>query len=227
MSICCDNPINLGCFNSCEDIRTNVTLDGLGTYTMSYEFNGAVITRQFSAYSVNNRLEIPYIYFNEDYNYTLKLYDNSGVYINCFKFQISPSNKKYNGFESINSVTTFKFEQCLNGQLVGKFEIEFSSLEQFQNGSKFRFTPDIEWSLPEDISYNLVALSSGVMLYTPYVEITDIDDLNQPIIIQITINNPDCENVMFISGGVTGFDLMKPSTNVGVQVPSNTYVYQP
>ncbi len=131
MSICCDNPINLGCFHSCEDIRTNVTLDGLGTYTMSYEFNGAVITRQFSSNSVNSRLEIPYNYFNEDYYYTLKLYDNQGIYINCFKFQISPSNKISNVLNSINSVTTFEFDQCTSGQLVGKFEIVLSSLDQF------------------------------------------------------------------------------------------------
>lgn len=88
--MCCEDPIDLGCVNSCEDAITTVVLVGTSTYTVRFMFNGVEIVRTFNATGVGGFLPIPTDIFNESSIVVFALYDSQGDYVNCFTFTIAP-----------------------------------------------------------------------------------------------------------------------------------------
>ena len=226
--MCCENPINLGCFNSCENILTNVVLVGTWTYTIVYDFNGAEITQTFTTTGNSaSKLEIPHTLFNESSDTTFALYDNEGDYINCFKFNIVPSTFVVNTDDSINTVSSYEFEACSNSQLTGKFLIEFANYDALQNGTTFNFTPDVDVVPSGSTTITLTALSGGISVSGTTITIVDKTLLPPDFIIKINaiIVNVDCLETMFIGGTVTAYSNIIEGFKIGVQVPCNTYTY--
>ena len=75
--MCCDNPIDLGCAGSCDNIATNIVGECATSYMMSYEFNGAIINKVIP-YNGIGFVTIPASTFNESSSATFKIYDVAG-----------------------------------------------------------------------------------------------------------------------------------------------------
>jgi hypothetical protein len=228
--MCCDNPIDLGCFNSCQDILTNVALVGTWTYTIIYDFNGAEVTQTFTTTgNAASKLEIPHELFNESTDTTFALYDNEGVYINCFKFNLVPSTYVINTDDTLNTVSSFTYVACNNSQLTGKFTIEFSSYDALQNGSTFNFTPDIDIIPSASTTATLTALSGGISVSGTTITIVDKTLLpnDLKIILLALIINEECSDMMTIGGEVTAYSNIVEGFKIGVQVPCSQYTFIP
>ena len=228
--MCCDNPIDLGCFNSCQDILTNVALVGTWTYTIIYDFNGAEVTQTFTTTgNAASKLEIPHELFNESTDTTFALYDNEGAFINCFKFNLVPSTFVENTDDSLNTVSSYQFATCSNSQLRGKFLIEFSNYDALQNGSTFNFSPDIDIIPTGSTTATLTALSGGISVSGTTITIVDKTLLPTDFIIKINalIINDECSEQMTIGGEVTAYSNIIEGFKIGVQVPCSQYTYIP
>lgn len=225
--MCCENPINLGCFNSCENVVTNVALVGLGTYTIKYDFNGSEIVIGFTTTGVGNFLHIPSKYFPEDIDLTFALYDNEGEYIGCYKFSNLPATLQLSTYTSIESVTDFSFVECVDFFINGVFTIDFGNFDRFQDGSIIYFTPTITKNPSASSSATLTAISSGISISGSTITVDDFSALpdDGKLVFEIAITNEDCLQTTNITGQVTGYDNLIDETKIGVQVPSNTYTY--
>lgn len=58
MSKCCTNTIPLGCFSSCEAIRTGITAIVTGTWTARLLFNGVQLEKEFTGVQ-GEELQVP------------------------------------------------------------------------------------------------------------------------------------------------------------------------
>lgn len=92
MSFCCENPIDLGCRSACAPITTNIVQTTAGYYTIVFEFNGALISREFYSTPVGGYLQIPDYIFNESSSVTFQIYDSTSTFIACFKANILPGD---------------------------------------------------------------------------------------------------------------------------------------
>jgi hypothetical protein len=228
--MCCDNPIDLGCFNSCENILTNVSLVGTWTYTIVYNFNNSEVTQTFTTTGNNaNKLEIPYNLFNESTSTTFALYDNEGAYINCFKFNMVSSTFIVNTDDSLNTVSSYQFDGCATSKLTGKFIIEFSNYDALQNGTTFNFTPDIDIIPSGSTTATLTAISTGITVSGTTITIVDktLLPLDFKIYIGALIVNPACLQQMTIGGEVTAYSNIIEGFKIGVQVPCTQYTFIP
>lgn len=136
MSFCCENPIDLGCHSACAPILTNIVQPVQGYYTIAYQFNGAMITREWLADPVNGFLQVPNYIFNEASNVTFQIYDGDNVLINCFKATILPSNSTFvpqppaPPFDAFTTtIELVRAGQCVNGGHLVQFKINYNDLQ--------------------------------------------------------------------------------------------------
>lgn len=85
---CCTNPQDLGCIRACEGIATSVTADCAGVFTLSFEHNGAVITRQLLSNGSGGFLTVPGNTFNEGSETTFSISTSAGVELACYKVKV-------------------------------------------------------------------------------------------------------------------------------------------
>lgn len=86
--MCCDNPIELTCQSSCDEIVLPVVV--LSTAKIYTTFNGVKLPIEFSINSSNYAV-IDRRSLNEDYNYTFGVYNAANTQIGCYKLDIKPS----------------------------------------------------------------------------------------------------------------------------------------
>lgn len=87
---CCENPIDLGCVGSCSNVMTGHTINAgdLENFKLKADFNGTLHCVTLLEDS-DNELYFEASKLNEDYFYTLHLYE-SGEQIKCFTVKIYP-----------------------------------------------------------------------------------------------------------------------------------------
>lgn len=85
--MCCDNPIDLGCISSCDDLVLPVAITT--SHTIKTTFNGTDITLSFTLVA-SDHPKVSKTYLNEDYIHTLVIYDASGVEFKCYRLSITP-----------------------------------------------------------------------------------------------------------------------------------------
>lgn len=87
---CCNNPQDLGCILSCEGVYTNVSADCAGTYTITYNYNGAIVTRDIMSNGSGGYLVVPGNTFPEGTATTFSIMSSSGVELGCYKVRVFP-----------------------------------------------------------------------------------------------------------------------------------------
>lgn len=104
---CCTNPQDLGCIRACEGIATSVTADCAGVFTLSFEHNGAVITRQLLSNGSGGFLTVPGNTFNEGSETTFSISTSAGVELACYKVKVlAQESNIYTDVEPWGTITS-------------------------------------------------------------------------------------------------------------------------
>ena len=185
--MCCDDDIiDLGCFQSCDQITTLIEIPYEGYFRLTYLFNGAVINRRFKGTRVNNKLVIPSGLFNEDYVTKFELFDDEETKIGCYKVKIYPT-QEYVQASIIPDVIVEDYS-CTGGEVNFRLLFEFTAEDQARlltDGSKFR----IVFVGVSDCSVS--NLSSG-LIFNGSFEVDDINTLPIPFGADIQIIYDSC-----------------------------------
>jgi hypothetical protein len=219
--MCCDNPIDLGCFTSCDGIVTNIASTCTQHYTVSYNFNGAVINYSFTDKG-NGFVTIPSGFFNDSSSTTFAVYDNAGEQIGCFKAKISVGILKIESGDTLTSTIELNPELCVEGVPTSLqtivTTIEFNDSSLLQNGATIEVIIDTEL---EDVGIN--PLSSGYTVDGNTLTITDIDEIeDNKITLQIFCVLNNCAQAYELTASLGCFTNLPTTTNLGTQTPSNT-----
>ena len=191
--MCCDDDIiDLGCWQSCDSIKTLIEIEYEGYFRMSYNFNGSIINRRFQGTRLNGKLVMPAGLFNEDYVTRFELFDDENVKIGCYKVKIYPTQEYVQS--SIIPIVTASDYNCSEGSVTFTLRFEFTAEDQLrllQNGSNFRV------QFEGFGSYNISNLTSG-LIYTTGFEVDDINTLNIPFGCDIEIFVESCPSEILI-----------------------------
>lgn len=225
--MCCEEPVDLGCVGSCNDITTTIASSCASSFTMTYEFNGALITKTIS-HNGMGFVSIPSGTLNECYNTTFAMYDSGGTYINCFKIKVSPGVSVHQDADALTSTMTLVKELCQEGIPTALLPITatilFNDLSLLEDGSTF----DVVVNTSDSEAYGIVAISAGISVAnTPNhtVTITDISLLtDNTIIIQINVVITDCSTDLTANAYLACFSNLPNGTRIGLQKISNTIV---
>lgn len=87
--MCCDNPTDLGCISQCDLLILPIAVTDL--YTVKTTFNGAVLDLDFAINDANDYAVVSQTDLNENYSYTIGVYNASGTNVGCYKVRIEPS----------------------------------------------------------------------------------------------------------------------------------------
>lgn len=87
---CCNNPIELNCITKCDLLVLPIAVTSL--YTIKAEFNGVQLTLDF-AINNSNYAVVDKSKLNEDYYYTIGVFNASDVNVGCYKVKIMPSTE--------------------------------------------------------------------------------------------------------------------------------------
>lgn len=135
---CCQNPTNLGCFDSCQ----KVTIEGLtgGPYAteelyITYNFNGAIKRLLITDVDADGKPILDLSKFNEDYFYTFEVYkliDDASL--GCFKMKVlpcagdffSPAEPEVTNF--LNSAIIFGAAAC-SGETLVEFVVDIVDVQ--------------------------------------------------------------------------------------------------
>ena len=193
MLMCCDDDIiDLGCWQSCDSIKTLIEIEYEGYFRISYNFNGAVINRRFKGTIDNGKLVLPAGLFNEDYVTRFELFDDEKAKIGCYKVKIYPTQEYVQ--KSIIPIVTANDYNCSEGSVTFALRFEFTAEDQLrllQNGSNFRV------QFEGFGSYNISNLTSG-LIYTTGFEVDDINALTIPFGADIEIFVESCPSEILI-----------------------------
>jgi len=215
--MCCDDIIDLGCVSSCSDIVTNVATVCDFTYTITYEFNGALITYTRTYNGNNDFVKIPASLFNEDSSTTFKMYDNNGELLSCYKVRISPGAAVNQGgiTDYITSQTVIEDNGCSNNIRQYSIFINFNDKNLLQNGSKIL----LDLSIAPTHSYTLVnAIGAAIQLNGLVITIIDIDGIfgnSIELLLNVVVNN--CNQQLHVTAGVGGYCNLPAGVGIGLQ----------
>ena len=223
--MCCENPIDLGCVGSCNDVVTNIASSCASSFTMTFDFNGATITKTISHNGIGF-VTIPSGIFNENSNTTFAVYDSGGTYINCFKVKVTPGVVVAQDTTSLTSTITLDKDLCQSGVptalLPIKATIVFNDLSLLQDGS----TIDIVANMSDGEAYGISAVSSGISVSNSpnhTITITDISQLTDNTIeIQINVVIDDCNADLTANAYLSCFSNLPTGISIGLQQLSNT-----
>ena len=174
MLMCCDDDIiDLGCWQSCDSIKTLIEIEYEGYFRISYNFNGAIINRRFKGTKDNGKLVLPAGLFNEDYVTRFELFDDEMTKIGCYKVKIYPTQEYVQ--KSIIPNISIQNYSCVGGGITFQLDFEFDDINDmykvFKNGSFFRFSFIANDGTQE--AGTLTNLSSG-LIDSGGIEIDDI-----------------------------------------------------
>lgn len=226
MLMCCDNPINLGCVGSCENITTDIVVFCSSSYTIQYEFNGAIIS--YTMQADKGYLSIPSGVFNEDYNTTFKVKDMSGQVVGCYNVNVSPSV----GYPiQLGNVLTSRIELvsglCVNGIPTAEFPVELNIILNdstlLESGTTITLDVNID---PDTIIYGLSSLNTNAYSVTGNtITIIDVDDIeNNTINLRLNIVIPNCDTSFEAQASISCYNNLPSNTILGLQTPSNIII---
>lgn len=86
--MCCDDPIELECKSSCQDVI--LPYAATENHTVKTEFNGALVPLTF-VLNASNYPVIDRSLLNENYTHIIGVYNASGTNVACYKITIHPS----------------------------------------------------------------------------------------------------------------------------------------
>lgn len=191
--MCCDeNVMNIGCFQSCDNIQTLIEVDFAGYYRLRYEFNGAVINKRFYGTLNNGNLIIPKGLFNENSSQTFELTDDEGTLIGCYKITIYPTQQYV--VPSIIPVINITNYACIDGDVTFTLGFGFTAQQQadlFKTGTKFK----ISFIGASSVTYT--NLSAGLS-YTSMFIIDDFDLLPLNFGCDVSIQSAGCETPIYV-----------------------------
>lgn len=216
--MCCENPIDLGCVNSCDNVTTAVALIGTNTYTVRFMFNGVEITRTFTTTGVDGFLEIPAHYFNEGAPVTFALYDSQGTYINCYKFSVSPSVTIAEDTEAVTSLTSsieYVSETCDAVFTYVTLRVLLSDYTVFTDDALIYFR--LNKSIPSEARFADAAGSSlSIGVGTNYFTIPNAASITASnMLIKLLVANANCLNDIAIEISVLNYDGLIDGVSVG------------
>jgi len=213
--MCCENPIDLGCVNSCEDAITTVALTGTSTYTVRFMFNGVEIVRTFNATGVGGFLPIPTDIFNESSIVVFALYDSQGDYINCFTFTIAPKitvDEDTDAFTYLDSEIVYVSEQCVGDTTTVVLQILLSDYTLLRDGCNIYFEisdPTIRFALSAGSSLT----PSGDTTYMTIPDASLITSSNMTF--KLLVPNAACALNVDVSIRVRNYSAMEANVFVG------------
>ena len=230
MSNCCENPIDLGCVSSCDDVVTNITASCAQQYLVTFEFNGATFSRRVSHNDDAGYFTIPAGTFNENYNTTFQVYDQAGEFVACYKVKTTPSASfDYGDSESGALTSTIEIEPsglCDDGlggsTLPILVTITVPDINLLQNGS----TITLDSNITGGTLGSFTAVSTGITIAGSTITITDIDELvGNEIQVQLNILLTGvCFSNYTANVIVSCYTNLPSGTAVGTQTISNTLI---
>lgn len=191
--MCCDDDIiDLGCWQSCDSIKTLIEIEYEGYFRTSYNFNGAIINRRFKGTKDNGKLVLPAGLFNEDYVTRFELFDDEKAKIGCYKVKIYPTQEYVQ--KSIIPIVTASDYNCSEGSVTFALRFEFTAEDQLRlltDGSKFRIV------FEGFGQFNVTNLTAG-LLFNGSFEVDDINALTIPFGCDIEILVESCPGEIVI-----------------------------
>jgi len=217
--MCCENPTDLGCVNTCDDIVTTVEQSGIEKVYVRFMFNGSEITHSWNGEpNEDGFLVIPPGIFNETAPVTFAVYDQNMTLKGCFKVKV--------GLNAVLPVEANEDEITLSTTL--------EYIEQFCQGGDSRFVSiRIVFSNPELISVGTILHMTAqtvdgnqctfVAPDTSYFEIdeTGFPVLNTAIVdeqyltMYIVFTGVACTTPHDIEMQVTGYSQLPENTVIG------------
>lgn len=226
---CCSSPQDLGCIRACEGIATNITADCAGVFTLSFEHNGAVITRQLLSNGSGGWLTIPGNTFNEGSETTFSISNQQGVELSCYKVKVlAQESNIYTDVEPWGTITSSIFLDnvvCAPTLPSGSVwsvsgAITFNDINLLDDGTEITigalYNPA---GGVTGISY--VAVSAGISITNNVITIVDKSLIGgNTIYYTLTFDTPNCTSVNF-RNYVACYAFLPVGVAVGNQVISN------
>jgi len=219
--MCCEDPIDLGCVNSCEDAITTVALVGTSTYTVRFMFNGVEIVRTFNATGVGGFLPIPTDIFNESSVTVFALYDSQGDYVNCFTFTIAPKitvDEDTDAYTYLDSEIEYVSEQCAGDTTTVVLRLLLSDYTLLRDGCNIYFVtsdPTIRFALNAGSTLTV----SGDTTYLTIPDASLITSSNMTF--KLLVPNASCALNVDVSIQVRNYSAMEANVYVGTNEELN------
>jgi hypothetical protein len=86
---CCENKIDLGCFDVCDDLATGILATSDGTYSLEIRFMSITIKKDV-ALLTGAEVVLPKALLNENSEFELKIKVGGVYYTNCYTFKTTP-----------------------------------------------------------------------------------------------------------------------------------------
>lgn len=227
---CCENPTNLGCYDSCRKVPvTTVT----GTYGpnklyLSFNFNGAIRRILITEVDNDGKPIIDLSMFNEDYLYTFEIFkrdDNASL--GCFKIKVEPCAGEF--FDApevlpvshyIDSTVVFGEPTCA-GETTLPFLVDISDPDvvALEDGSIINMA---FYAANPTAGMEIVSNDPNLVVLGPtQVQIVDIDEFTSfDLILKIS----DCEPNT-ITGQVTSFTNLADEWGNGTHTAGTKDIY--
>lgn len=216
--MCCEEVIDLGCVNSCDDIVTPVELIGTDTYYVRYMFNNSEIERTFTATGVDGYLEVPASIFNEFGPVTFALYDSQDAFINCYKFDVSPRTVIVEDTELItvlNSSVEYVSESCDGTYTNVILQVLLSDYTLFSDDAVIYFR--VNKTIPTEarfIAHDGSSLTAGPDTNSFIIpDASSITSGNMTIILQLV--NPGCASAVAVEIRVLNYSGLDEGVSIG------------
>lgn len=229
--MCCDNPIDLGCVNSCSSITIDIGVSGTMIVDIRYNLAGSDIQRIYTTTIENDTLIIPDNFFNEDLETLFGIYDQNGTLLKCCKIKVLPCGLSANGEDTTMQVSTtcyVGFISCTSNTLTMELRILFDDEAAIIDGTKIRL--------------NLVSTTHGFVpdVENPGVGFLDVDNDNVITIIdadamftaggcvvRVKTNNSGCNHAINMKAQVASYDNLAAGYTIGTNTFSDIYIYTP
>ena len=229
--MCCDNPIDLGCVNSCNPITLDIGVSGTRKIEIRYNLAGSDIKRSYTATIENDTLEIPADFFNEDLQTLFGVYDQNGALLKCAKVNVLPC-----GYSDDNQDTTLQvgasivigFVSCTSNTLTMELAISFTDTDAIIDGTKIYlnlvsetagFTPDVE---NPGVSYldvdndNVITILDAAAMFA-----------GAGCVVRVKTNNSGCNHSLDMKAQVAAYDGLAAGYTIGSNPFSDIFTYTP
>lgn len=229
--MCCDNPIDLGCVNSCNPVTLDIGVSGTRKIEIRYNLGSSDIKRSYTATIADDTLELPADFFNEDLETIFGVYDQNGDLLKCAKIKVLPC-----GYSDADEDTTLQVDSsivigllsCTANTLTMEVAITFSDTDAIIDGTK--------------IYLNLVSETAGFVpdVENPGVAYLDVDNDNvitildaaamfagAGCVVRVKTNNTGCSSTIDMKAQVAAYDGLETGYTIGLNPFSDKFTYTP
>ncbi len=228
--MCCNNPTDLGCKNSCEEISLDIGVSGQRKIFIRYDLNGAEVERAYTVDMDTETLTLPSDFFNEDLDTTFGVFDQNGTQLACAKVKIRPCAKSSEA--ETNTVDTecfVGFISCTSNTLTFDVAVTFSDEAAIEDGTIIRlgfvseyaqFSPDVE--VPPATTYLDVNNDNEIIILDAAAMFAGAG-----CVVRFKTNNSGCGSTVDVKAQVESYDGLAAGYNVGNNPYSEIYTYTP